>query len=133
MSYILLIEDNQENADMTVRILNSANYEVKHCMRGFDGAKLARQERPALILMDFDLPDIDGRTMTLMLRKQLGQNAPPVVAVTARAGANEVRLAEQFGCQGFISKPFTPDELLNIVRQVIQLTETDSDRDRNNY
>jgi two-component system, cell cycle response regulator DivK len=125
MSYILLIEDNQENANMTARILSSANYEVRHCLRGFDGAKLARQDPPALILMDFDLPDIDGRTMTLMLRKQMGQSAPPVVALTARAGANEVRLAEKFGCQGFISKPFTPDELLNIVGRVIQLSKKD--------
>jgi CheY-like chemotaxis protein len=126
MSYILLIEDNQENADMTIRILSSANHQVKHCLRGFEGAQAARQKRPDIILMDFDLPDIDGRTMTLMLRKQLGQNAPPIVAVTARAGAAEMRLAEQFGCQGFISKPFAPDELLNIITQVLELPNTNS-------
>jgi CheY-like chemotaxis protein len=126
MSYVLLIEDNQENADMTIRILQSANYEVKHCLRGFEGAQLARRQRPDIILMDFDLPDIDGRTMTLMLRKQLGNNAPPIVAVTARAGATEMRLAEQFGCQGFISKPFAPDELLSIMQQVMDLAEDKS-------
>jgi CheY-like chemotaxis protein len=126
MVSVLLIEDNQENADMTIRILQSANYEVKHCLRGFEGAQLARKQRPDIILMDFDLPDIDGRTMTLMLRKQLGQKTPPIIAVTARAGATEMRLAEQFGCQGFISKPFAPDELLNIIRQVMELAKDNS-------
>ncbi len=122
MSYILLIEDNKQNADMTVRILNSANYEVRHCLKGFEGAQLARQERPMLILMDFDLPDVDGRTLTLLLRKQWGKNCPPIIAVTARAGTTEARLAEQYGCQAFISKPFAPDELVNIVKQVMELT-----------
>jgi two-component system, cell cycle response regulator DivK len=124
MAHILLIEDNQENADMTIRILKSADYEVKHCLRGFEGAQFARKHRPDVILMDFDLPDIDGRTMALMLRKQLGPNAPPIIAVTARAGATEMRLAEQFGCQGFISKPFAPEELLTIINKVLDLTNT---------
>ncbi|MEP7284781.1 MAG: response regulator [Chloroflexota bacterium] len=120
MSYILLIEDNQENADMTIRILRSANYEVKHCLRGYEGAKMARWERPDVILIDFDLPDIDGRTMTLMLKRQLGQSPPPIIAVTARAGVAEMRIAEEFGCNGFVSKPFLPDELLNMIEEVLK-------------
>src|SRR5258708_7496898 len=121
MTVILLIEDNQENADMTIRILESASYEVIHCLRGFDGAKVARKIHPDAILIDFDLPDVDGRTMTLVLKKQLGTVPPPIVAVTARAGAVEMRLAEQFGCSGFVSKPFLPDQLLNVGEKVLQL------------
>jgi len=120
---VLLIEDNQENADMTIRILKSANYEVIHSLRGFDGARNARRQRPNVILIDFDLPDIDGRTMVLMLKKQLGSDSPPIVAVTARAGVTEMRLAEQFGCDGFVSKPFMPDDLLHIVEQVLRKPE----------
>jgi len=123
MPLVLLIEDNQENADMTIRILQSANYDVIHCLRGFDGAKSARRQRPNVILIDFDLPDIDGRTLALMLRKQLGIDSPPIVAVTARAGVAEMRLAEEFGCDGFVSKPFMPDELLHIVEQVLRRPE----------
>lgn len=120
MSYILLIEDNQENADMTIRILESAHYQVKHCVRGFEGAKIARYQPPDVILIDFDLPDIDGYTVALMVKKQLGRSAPPIIAVTARVGIAEIRLAEAYGCQAFVSKPFLPDELLSVIDRVLK-------------
>ncbi len=120
MQLILLIEDNIENADMTIRILQSAGYQVIHSLRGFEGAKLARQQRPDAILIDFDLPDIEGHVLALMLRKQLGASAPQIVAVTARAGVAEMRLAEEYGCNGFVAKPFMPDDLLHVVEQVLQ-------------
>jgi two-component system, chemotaxis family, chemotaxis protein CheY len=120
MSYILLVEDNQGNADMTIRILESAGYEVQHVLRGFDGSRLARAERPALVLMDFDLPDVNGRTLALIMRKQLGdQNAPPIVALTAKTGDVEVKLAERFGFAGFISKPFLPEQLLGVIGKLL--------------
>lgn len=116
MSYILLVEDNQSHADMTIRILVSAGYEVKHVLRGFDGAQLARKHRPSIILMDFDLPDINGRTMAFILKKQLGATAaPPIIAVTARAGEDEMRMASHFGCAAFVSKPFLPEDLLAVI------------------
>ncbi len=105
---------------MTIRILESARYQVKHCIRGFEGAKIARYQRPALILIDFDLPDIDGYTVALILKKQLGQSAPPIIAVTARVGIAEIRLAEAYGCQAFISKPFLPEELLSVIDRVLK-------------
>lgn len=119
MQSILLIEDNPENAEMTLRILRSANYQVWHCLRGFEGAQLARKTHLDAILMDFDLPDIDGRTLTLMLRKQLGEKLPPIIAVTARAGRDEELLAEKYGCSAFLSKPFTPNDLLEVIEHVL--------------
>ena len=105
---------------MTMRILESAHYEVKHCVRGLEGAKAARYETPDIILIDFDLPDIDGCTVALMLKKQLGRSAPPIIAVTARVGIAEIRLAEASGCQAFVSKPFLPAELLSVIDQVLK-------------
>lgn len=120
MSYILLIEDNQNNADMMIRILQTAGFEVKHFLKGLDGAKQARKETPALILMDFNLLDIDGRILALTLRKQLREDTMlPIIACTARAGKSEERLAEHFGCTAFLSKPFTSDELLEMVNRFI--------------
>ena len=120
MSYILLVEDNQENADMVIRLLRAANYRVRHCLRGLDGARMARQELPALILMDFNLPDIDGRTLVLQLKKQLGgPSAPPIVALTARTGDHEMRIAQSFGCTAFISKPFVPEKFLEIIKSLV--------------
>src|SRR5258708_2713609 len=120
MPTVLLIEDSQEGVDMTMRILRSAGHEVKHSLRGFDGAQIARRQRPDAILVDFDLPDIDGRTLVLVLKRQLAPDVPPIVAVTARAGVAEMRLAEEFGCNGFVSKPFMPEELLQVVEAVLK-------------
>lgn len=120
MSYILLVEDNQQNADMMIHILQSAGMNVKHFVHGLEAALVARKERPSLILMDFDLPDIDGRTLTLSLKQQLGgKAAPPIVAVTARSGDAEKRLAERFGCSGFVSKPFKPEKLISLIRSLV--------------
>ncbi len=128
MGYILLIEDNQQNADMVIHILNSIGLEVRLCLRGLDGAQLARRERPDMILLDFDLPDIDGRTLILTFKKQLGGvSAPPIVAVTARTGQMEMRVAERFGCSAFIGKPFNPGQLIKVVQELLERTQATSE------
>jgi|SRR5579859_2457084 len=120
MSYVLVVEDSLTNADIAIRLLETLKLEVHHVTRGLEGAKLARAEHPILILMDFNLPDIDGRTLVLLLRKQLGGNlAPPMVAMTARTGDLEERIAARFGCSAFISKPFEPEAFLDIVKSLI--------------
>lgn len=120
MSYVLLVEDNQDNADMIIRLLASLELEVKHYIRGLDGARAAYQERPMLILMDFNLPDVDGRTLVLTLKKRLGgPAAPPVIAVTARTGSMEERVAQAFGCDAFVTKPFEPQAFLKLVSDFI--------------
>ncbi|HRE48044.1 MAG TPA: response regulator [Aggregatilineales bacterium] len=122
MPYILLVEDNQSNADYAIRVLSAAGYQVKHVLRGLEAPPMARQERPSLILMDFDLPDIDGRTMILLLRKQLEgiTPQPPIVALTARTSAMDQRIAARLGCAAFVGKPFTPDILVNIVQTLLK-------------
>jgi DNA-binding response OmpR family regulator len=60
MSYILLIEDNPQNAELVTHILTTEGYTLKHFIRGLEGAKHARIERPQLILLDCNLPDIMG-------------------------------------------------------------------------
>lgn len=124
MPYILLVEDNESNANMMIRLLKTAGYEVQHYIRGLEGARAARKERPQLILMDFDLPDIDGRTLVITLKKQLGgTSAPPIVAVTARSGQSEEYIAKRFGCDAFISKPIDPQGFLDVVKQMIAVAE----------
>jgi DNA-binding response OmpR family regulator len=119
--HILLIEDNQANADMIIHILQTAGFEVRHFVNGLEGARDARRERPGLILMDFNLPDIDGRTLSLLLKQQLGdRSAPPIVACTARTGDTEIKLAAKFGCTAMISKPFAPEELVSLVKKYLQ-------------
>lgn len=120
MGYILLVEDNHDNADMIMHILTSAHYEVRHFSRGLAAAQEARRQKPILILMDFNLPDVDGRTLSMVLMQQLGgANAPPIIACTARVGTIEAKLAEQFGCAAFLRKPFSPEDLLALVERFI--------------
>jgi CheY-like chemotaxis protein len=121
MTYILLVEDNKDNADMIGHILTSANYQVRHYVKGLEAAHEARRERPDLIIMDFNLPDIDGRTLMQLLKKQLGGvDSPPFVACTARVGNVEVRLAEKSGCSAFLRKPFSPEDLLTLVGRFLR-------------
>jgi two-component system, cell cycle response regulator DivK len=120
MSHILLIEDNQANADMMIHILTSAGYQVRHFIRGLEGVKDARQNKAELILLDFNLPDVDGRTLALSMRKQLGADCPPIIACTARTGVVEKALAKQFGCSAFLGKPFDSHDLLDVVASFIK-------------
>ena len=116
MAHILLIEDNQANADMMIRLLESNGYQVRHFTHGLVGAKDAIKDPPSVILLDFNLPDVDGRTLLLMLKQRIGSSAsPPIIAVTARTGVMEEAIAERFGCDAFVRKPFEPKEFLEIV------------------
>ncbi len=120
MGYILLVEDSKDNADMIIHILTSAHYEVRHFSRGLPAAQEARRDKPELILMDFNLPDVDGRTLSKVLMRQLGGvKSPPIIACTARVGTIETKLAEQFGCAAFLRKPFSPEDLLALVQRFI--------------
>lgn len=124
MSYILLVEDNPDNAKMMRRLLESEGWEVRHADHAMEGVRIAREERPRLILMDFNLPDIDGRSITLVIRRQLGgDQAPPVIAVTARTSEMDRQLAKRFGCSAFIAKPFEPSVFLETINQVLQKHE----------
>ncbi len=122
MGYILLVEDNQDNANMIMHILTSEDYEVRHYNRGLPAAQAARQERPDLIVMDLNLPDVDGRILTMRMKQQLGGslNAPPIIVCTARVGNVEAKLAKQYGCSAFLSKPFAPENLLTLVHQFVK-------------
>jgi DNA-binding response OmpR family regulator len=129
MANILMIEDNQNNADYAIRILEGAGHEVAHYTRGLEGARVARKHRPDLILLDFNLPDVDGSLLILTLKRNLGEAAaPPIVAVTARTRQTDRYTAQKFGFDAFIGKPFEPDELLDIVNMLLEKTrQTDQE------
>jgi CheY-like chemotaxis protein len=120
MTYILMIEDNMDNAELVRRALASLDMEIRHFTRGLEGSREATTHRPAIILLDFNLPDVDGRNLILTLKRMLGgTKAPPIVAVTARANYIEQSLAQRFGVDAFVAKPFEPLELLQTVRQLL--------------
>lgn len=127
MATILLIEDNQHNADYIIRILEGEGHAVTHYINGLEGARAARQLQPNLVLLDFNLPDIDGSVLVLTLKKHLGgHTAPPIVAVTARNSDTDRMLSRRMGFAGFIGKPFEPYELLSIVNSLLPDSSTEN-------
>ncbi len=118
MGKILIIEDNPNNAEMMIRILQAVGHEVHHYVEGLKGAVAARELRPDIILMDFDLPDINGRNLILVLRKQLPNTA--IIAVTAHVDANNEKIARRFGSVDYIAKPFEPNRLLDAVEKQLK-------------
>ncbi|MBN1681741.1 MAG: response regulator transcription factor [Anaerolineae bacterium] len=115
MATILLVEDNQNTADFIIRILESAGHDVCHAKRGLEGARWARASRPDLVLMDIDLPDVNGRSVVLSLRRNSPASILPIIAVTVQADDESIKLAKGFGCNAFLAKPFLPEDLLNLV------------------
>jgi two-component system copper resistance phosphate regulon response regulator CusR len=119
MAHLLLVEDNQNNADYIIRIIEGMGHTVDHFLRGLDGARAARQDAYDMILMDFNLPDIDGKLLILTLKKQLGTGCPQIVAVTARTGSIDRQLAKRFGADAFVGKPFEPAELSSVIEALL--------------
>jgi CheY-like chemotaxis protein len=114
---LLLVEDNIENAKLIIRILNTDGYDVTHTVSGLEGLSLARAGAFHGILLDFDLPDIDGSQVGLALRKRLPST--PIIALTAHADKLTRNKARIFGFNAFISKPFTDEDLLNTIHELV--------------
>src|SRR5437868_14943203 len=82
MFNILLVEDNPQHADLAMRILQVAGYNVSHAARGRLGIELARKQSFSLIMMDLELPDMTGQTACMVIGKYLHATTPPIIAVT---------------------------------------------------
>lgn len=114
---ILLVEDNLANAELFVRILETAGYEVVHKTRAFEGLEAARNQLFDAIFLDFDLPDLDGSQICLVLRHR--KATMPIIALTAHADRVTRRKAKMFGFNAFISKPCTDDDMLDTLRDLL--------------
>jgi two-component system cell cycle response regulator DivK len=108
---ILYIEDDLPNRTLIRRVLEAEGYEVREAESGREGLLIAQAERPALILVDINLPEMDGFEVTARLRAMPELGAVPIIAVTANVmkGDREKTLAA--GCSGYIEKPIDVDLL----------------------
>lgn len=105
MTKILIVEDIQDNAELTRKILISAGYEVIQTDEAEKGLKMAVSEQPNLILLDLGLPDYDGQTLAGWLKADPRTAAIPIVACTAWPEATARQMVTSYGCAGYISKP----------------------------
>ena len=119
---ILVVEDNPKNLKLVRDVLRFSGYEVIEATTGEDGVRLAETERPHLILMDLQLPGIDGAEALRRIRTS--GNPVPVVAVTAFAMDNDRARAFEAGFDGYVEKPISVSGLSQQVRDFLELGDT---------
>lgn len=112
MATILLVEDNPENADMLGRRLRKRRFDVVHAADGLAAVSAAERLLPDLILMDLDLPEIDGLEATRRLKRGTTTGHIPVIALTAHAMRSDFERAIAAGCSEFETKPIDFERLL---------------------
>lgn len=109
---ILYIEDNEQNLYLVTYILEKSGYRVTAAREGREGIAAAQRERPALILLDIQLPGMDGYAVAKKLREAKDLAGIPIVAVTSYAMVGDRDRALEAGCTGYIEKPINPETFL---------------------
>ena len=123
---ILLVEDNAANMTLATFLLQSAGYEVISATDAETGVGLARMKKPALILMDIQLPGIDGLQATAQLRADESTRDIPVIALTALAMKGDEARILAAGCDGYIAKPLDYKAFLATVAEYLSRPSTAS-------
>ena len=115
MARILVVEDNPTNMKLVVMLLAKAGHSVISAADAEAGLTLARTERPDLILMDIQLPGMDGLAATVLLKSDEVTSGIPVIALTALAMKGDEERIRAAGCDGYIAKPLAYKEFLSVI------------------
>jgi two-component system cell cycle response regulator DivK len=116
---ILVIEDTEDNRQIVRDLLESAGYELIEALDGIEGVAAAEREQPDLILMDIQLPGIDGYEATRRIRAVPALARVPIIAVTSYALSGDEAKTRAAGCDGYVAKPFSPRQLLAKIREFL--------------
>ena len=116
---ILVVEDTEDNRQILRDLLTAAGYELLEAVDGESGVAMAGQHRPDLILMDIQLPMIDGYEATRRIKADPALVHIPIIAVTSYALSGDEEKTRAAGCDGYIAKPFSPRQLLGKVREFV--------------
>jgi two-component system cell cycle response regulator DivK len=116
---ILVIEDQEDNRRILRDLLTSAGYESIEADAGEEAPALAQTQRPDLILMDIQLPGIDGYEATRRIKADPALRRIPIIAVTSYALSGDEVAAMEAGCDGYVTKPFSPRALLAKIREYV--------------
>ena len=116
---ILVVEDTDDNRKIIRDLLSSVGYELIEAVDGAEGVALAQSERPDLILMDIQLPVLDGYEATRRIRAIPELAAVPIIAVTSYALSGDEAKTRAAGCDGYVAKPFSPRQLLAKIREFL--------------
>jgi two-component system cell cycle response regulator DivK len=117
---ILCVEDNPQNMRLVRKILKHAGYTVLEAEDGMKGLNITLAERPDLILMDINLPDIDGLEVTRRIKADEDVNSIPIIALTANAMTGDEEKCYEAGCNGYVSKPISRQQLLEAISEFVE-------------
>jgi two-component system, cell cycle response regulator DivK len=117
---ILIVEDNERNRRLVRDVLQFRGYQTIEAETGEDAVRMARERQPALVLMDIQLPGIDGITALGQLRSDPTTRSIPIIAVTASAMTHDRQKIMAAGFDGYQSKPINVKEFLEVVRAMLE-------------
>ncbi|HJR03595.1 MAG TPA: response regulator [Methylomirabilota bacterium] len=116
---VLVIEDHEENRRIVRYLLASAGIDMLEALSGEQGVAMAEKERPDLILMDIQLPGLDGYEATRRIKGNPDLRHIPIIVVTSYALSGDDVKAFAAGCDAYVTKPFVPRELLAKIREFL--------------
>ena len=114
---VMIVEDNELNAKLFRDLLEAQGYRTLHARDGLNVLELARANKPNLILMDIQLPEVSGLEITQWLKNDAELKSIPVIAVTAFAMKGDEERIRAGGCEGYLSKPIAVNEFLSTVKR----------------
>src|SRR5215472_17414997 len=120
---ILVIEDEEDNRRIVRDLLTSVGYEIIEAVTGEDGVTAAAPQLPDLILMDIQLPGLNGYEATRQIKANPALRHIPIIVVTSYALSGDDVKAFEAGCDAYVTKPFVPRELLSKVREFLGRAE----------
>jgi two-component system cell cycle response regulator DivK len=120
MSTILIVEDNEKNMKLARDVLQSRGYATLEAVTGEDGVRMAIERKPDLVLMDIQLPGINGIEALRQVRTDPGCARIPIVAFTASVMSTDRSQITEAGFDGFIGKPINLKEFLDTVKHVLE-------------
>jgi two-component system cell cycle response regulator DivK len=116
---ILVVEDQEDLRGVLRDLLTGSGYAVAEAADGQAGVEMTRSERPDLVLMDIQLPVMDGYEATRQIKTDLNLKATPVIAVSSYAMKGDEEKARAAGCDHYVTKPYSPVQLLRIIRDLL--------------
>ena len=116
---ILIIENEVSNRILIERVLSTRGYRCISASNGLEALNILEREQVSLILTDLSMPVMDGYRTTQLIRERPGMARVPIVAVTAYAQSDENEAALQIGCNEYLTKPFKPRQLLEVVDRLL--------------
>ena len=119
---VLVVEDEEDLRDIARFTLEGAGFEVIAAVNGVEGVAKSEAERPDLVLMDIQMPLLDGYEATRRIKALPGMQRTPVVAVSSFAMKGDEEKARAAGCDAYVTKPYSPKQLLVLVRQFLTKT-----------